>query len=347
MSATEYSLLDRWFHRLTLAGNAAPSALFDVEKTLFGKDLPDVTSGHHVFVAGLARAGTTLLMRTLYETGAFASLTYRDMPLVTAPNLWQRLSGRAQKEGEEAERAHGDGMLVDFDSPEALEEVFWRSQVRPSYIGGEALRPVTVSGETISDFRVYVALILRRYGRQRYLAKNNNAILRLPVIAAAFPEATILVPFRDPVAQARSLLTQHRRFLETHAADRFSRDYMGWLAHHEFGSDHRPFVFSATAPPPPTDEAESLDYWLARWNEAYRFLLSQAEGLPGRVRFFSYERFTDDPGGVRDRLFDLLGLLAPSQPMEVRKPAPVVVDGSPPHLPAAQATYAELNDRAL
>ncbi len=100
---------------------------FDIEKAMHGGDCPDATNGQHVFVSGLARSGTTLLMRMLHDTDEFASLTYRDMPLVMAPNLWRRLSGAFQKSMARQERAHGDGLQVDYDSPEALEEVFWRT----------------------------------------------------------------------------------------------------------------------------------------------------------------------------------------------------------------------------
>ena len=43
-------------------------------------------------------------------------------------------------------------------------------------------------------------------GRTRYLSKNNNNILRLPALARAFPQALILIPFRDPLTHAASLL---------------------------------------------------------------------------------------------------------------------------------------------
>src|SRR3546814_15140574 len=49
------------------------------------------------------------------------------MPMVMAPLLWSRISGAFRLDGHRQERAHGDGVLIDFDSPEALEEVLWRA----------------------------------------------------------------------------------------------------------------------------------------------------------------------------------------------------------------------------
>ena len=41
--------------------------------------------------------------------------------------LWSRLSGSFRRQSELPDRAHGDGMQVDYDSPEAFEEVLWRA----------------------------------------------------------------------------------------------------------------------------------------------------------------------------------------------------------------------------
>ncbi|VFN06181.1 MAG: hypothetical protein BECKG1743F_GA0114225_111872, partial [Candidatus Kentron sp. G] len=121
----DYSKLDRLLHRIVLGVPAVGEMLFDIERALFmdgplGKNTTTNQTGQTVFVTGLARAGTTVLMRALYGSGEFASLTYSDMPFVMAPNLWYRISRRNKKERIKSERAHGDRIQVDFDSPEVL-----------------------------------------------------------------------------------------------------------------------------------------------------------------------------------------------------------------------------------
>ncbi|MEO1249531.1 MAG: sulfotransferase, partial [Pseudomonadota bacterium] len=234
-----YSPMAKLTHRLALAAPARGELLLDLEHATASKPTEDARHGRHIFVAGLARAGTTVLMRAIYESGGFASLTYRDMPFVMAPNLWARLSRRSQRAMDKTERAHGDSVLVDFDSPEALEEPFWRSFCRQDYIKPDRLIPHAADDEAVDAYRKFVGHVLVRYGEDRYLAKNNNNILRLPTLLKAFPAATAVIPFRHPVAQATSLMDQHQRFLATD--DPFTQDYMGWLAHHEFGPGHRPF----------------------------------------------------------------------------------------------------------
>ena len=91
---------------------------------------------NHVFVAGLARSGTTILLNAIYQSSQFASLTYDDMPFILAPNFWKKISPR-KSHGELKERAHGDGVKVTTDSPEAFEEVFWKTFTDSSIIRDE------------------------------------------------------------------------------------------------------------------------------------------------------------------------------------------------------------------
>ncbi len=281
-----YNFPSRILHRLALGSKAILETGFDIERKLFSARSTESVAAKHVFVSGLARSGTTLLMRALYDSREFSSLTYRDMPFVLAPNTWAKVTKRSRHHMNDIERAHGDGIRIGFDSPEALEEVFWRV-FGGDYIRGDRLASVRLSDESIAAFRAYVDLINRRYNKKRYLSKNNNNILRLTGLSRAFPDAIVLVPFRDPIQQARSLLTQHNKFIERHRYDRFARKYMTWLVHHEFGSDHRPFEWGATvgAKYAPTE----LEYWLAQWIGVYGFLVEQVSEDDTHRVFVCYE----------------------------------------------------------
>jgi Sulfotransferase family len=302
--ASHYNRLEKWLHRLALSGQAVPEMAFNIEKRVHGRSLPE-DQGHHVFVAGLARSGSTLLMRLLYDTGEFSSLTYRDMPFVLCPNSWSRLAGNSSRSVGQQERAHGDGLMVNVDSPEALEEVFWRTFCGEDYIGDSHLRAMSASADTLEDFRTYIRLVLKCHGGQRYLSKNNNNILRLNAIARAFPRATLLIPFRHPVSQSLSLLQQHHNFRRQQASDPFVRRYMDWLVHCEFGPGHRPFFA-------PADEIsgyspDDAHYWLALWIHTYDHILRQAEGISA-VRYVCYESLCASPGPVWQALSASVGM---------------------------------------
>lgn len=287
-----YSALDRLLHRVALGFSLVRQTSHDLETLLHRPDAETARQGRHVFIAGLARAGTTILLRSLHESRAFGSLVYSDMPFPLAPNLWARLSKGRRAPFEARQRAHGDGVLVDLDSPEALEEVYWRHFHGREYIRADRLMAHDIPVPDRERFRAYVALILLRRGATRYLSKNNNNVLRLPSLLQTFPRATALTPFRAPLQQARSLLRQHRLFLERHAADPFSASYMRWLAHHEFGSDLRPFHWERGAWR--DYKPHRVDHWLAQWIDAYGALLERVPEQEERVLFLPYERLCAD-----------------------------------------------------
>jgi hypothetical protein len=295
----------RLLHRIALSFDAVLETSFDLERARFGRAAAALPLCDPVFVCGLARAGTSLTTRLLDASGAFATPSYRDMPFALAPNSWFRLSGGARRTLVKRERGHGDGMDHDLDSPEAIEEVFWRCFESEAYIKCDRLEPASPSEETIARYRDYVALVALRAGRNRYLSKNNNNVLRLSAIVAAFPDALLIHPFRDPLEHAASLLEQHRRALALHAGDPFRASYMRWLVHHEFGADHRPFELPGA---PCGGDDQSPDYWLANWCSTYRHLLKQAEPARGRQYFLDFDEICADPVRGLSQLAMIAGL---------------------------------------
>ena len=112
----DYSFLSKTLHHLALGSNIIPEMLLDIEMAVFKKKLDKDNLKPHVFVSGLPRSGTTLLMRSLYETNQFASLTYEDMPFILSPNLWNKITGRKIKSYTSKERAHGDNIQININS---------------------------------------------------------------------------------------------------------------------------------------------------------------------------------------------------------------------------------------
>jgi hypothetical protein len=304
----DYSPLDKLLHHLALGSPARAEMLHDMERGIFLKSAPG-DEGRHVFVTGLARAGTTILMREIHCSGAFGSLTYADMPFVLAPNFWQRLSAGGRKAKPRAERAHGDGIEVDINSPEALDEVYWRIFAGGDYILPDRLVPHAPGDEQMAGYRDFIRLVLRRTGRTQYLSKNNNHLLRLKSLARAFPDSVILIPVRHPLDHARSLLKQHRRFLDS---DAFTRSYMGWLGHHEFGATHRPFAWDGAIA---GGDPQALDYWLAQWVGAHRWI-DALEQEHENIQLVPYQALISD-AGVWPAVADRIGL-APGPLQEIR-----------------------------
>lgn len=288
-ATTPYSAVDKLLYELALGNQAVTRFSYRLDQRLTKPNRAQTAAGQHVFIAGLARAGTTVLMRRFHASGKFRSLTYRDMPFVLAPNLWRMVGGSSGGAAQAAERAHGDNILVNIDSPESLDEVFWRAFSADDYITNDSLRPHFPSHELCQEYVSYIGAILSRSGTDRYLSKNNNNVLRIKAIRETFPAALILIPFRDPLAHAGSLLKQHLRFMNVQQQDRFVLSYMNWLGHHEFGRGHRPFCFDDGRP---TGDPSSIDYWIGVWISTYAWLLANA---PADTIFLGYERLCTDP----------------------------------------------------
>ncbi len=292
MRGDSYNRVERWLHWLALEPAIVRELSFDLERqfALPRRGAENRSGGDRpVYICGLARSGTTILLRALAKAEAFRSLTYRDMPFVLAPNLWRRIAGRTQRRLPPAERAHGDGILVDFDSPEAFEEVFWRTfSPQPATPG--AFGSIAPDDDAMLAFAQYRSLVA---APRRYLSKNNNNLVRLAALRGD-PTARVLVVYRDPVEAARSLFRQHQRFMDAQATAPFTRAYMSWLAHSEFGLDHRPFAFAVPrmkaglAPDQP-------DYWLDYWDAVHRHVL---EALMPGIHLVDHDRLCERPREV-------------------------------------------------
>jgi len=244
-----YSWWQQKLHQFALSTRFMRNVTFDIESTLFAVN---ESQDNHVFVAGLARSGTTILLNAIHKSDEFASLSYKDMPFVLAPNLWSKLFFQRQ-DADLIARAHGDGIKISYYSPEAFEEVFWMSFDEEDK-------------ETIEKFKKYVQRINHRYQKGRYLSKNNQNIKRLELISKIFPNSKILIPFRNPIQHAFSLLSQHQRFIEYSMKDEFISSYMKWIGHTEFGPNYVPTY---------NDNLNFLDcsdinHWMEQWYLTYQ-----------------------------------------------------------------------------
>ena len=317
---SKYGPTSRMLHSVALGLPPITEASFDINRMIFKTD--PSTQGPPVFIAGLARAGTTILMRSIYSTGVYRSLTYRDMPFVLMPNIWSKFSSYSRTHRDAEERAHGDRIKVNYDSPEAFEEVFWRTFCQRDYIKKDTLRPHETNQKVIEKFRKYVSnVVASAEDKQqvRYLSKNNNNLLRLGTLRKAFPDAVILIPFRDPIQHALSLQTQHERFTTQHDSDPFSLNYMNWLGHHEFGQNHKPFVFPNDKDDIDRYSPEQTEYWLDIWGRTYRHAL---QNVPQNSFFICYERLCSEPVHMMNLLFDKLETEPPAEINQALEQAP-------------------------
>ncbi len=281
---TNYSPLEKGLHHLAFKTGMAQVAMADMEDSVYARQLDAIELDRPVFVTALPRAGTTLLLECFSKLPEFASHCYRDMPFVLTPCFWNRFSDVFRKTGALRQRAHGDGMLINQNSPEALEEVvwkrFWRKQYRTDRI---APWPDQTDDEFATFYYSHMRkiILLRREQTQktRYVSKNNLNIARIRLLRHLFPGAKIIVPVRHPMQQAASLLTQHLNFLTIHANEPFASTYMRAIGHYDFGENLRPVDFGNWMDTNCELAPTSFAYWLTYWTAAYSHLLDHKAHL--------------------------------------------------------------------
>lgn len=273
---SSYSLGERIIHMIAFASPRLQRLAARVDDVVFRVLHRDIEYRPPIFITSLARGGTTALLNAFSELPSVATHIYRDMPFITAPYLWNRLGAPFRGEVIRKQRAHGDGLEIDLDSPEAFDEVYWSlywpEKYDESRIG--IWQEDDLQEEATSRLKMCFQKVPHLRGRFKahYLSKNNLNIARLRVIRKSFPYAQIVVPIRRPAPHAASLLRQHRNFMKQQSNDDFVQRYMRDIGHLEFGLLHTPIAFDgfdSTLHSP-----DSPDYWLAYWIAAFREVLA-------------------------------------------------------------------------
>ncbi|NOE35812.1 sulfotransferase [Ruegeria sp. HKCCD7318] len=274
-----YSDGDRLVHTLAFSTPMVMKSLAAADDRAFRLTNKAAESRPPIFITSLARGGTTALLNAFFDMPAIATHQYRDMPFITAPYLWSRLGGKRSDRVTRRERAHGDGLEIDLDSPEAFDEALWRlywpnkyrRQAIDLWQNGDANGPAC--DRMRRHFDKIVALRRPAQTHARYLSKNNANIARLRVLPSYFPGCDIVVPLRRPSAHAASLLRQHKNFLALQAEDDFVRRYMSDIGHLEFGLLHKPMAFDQFDPG--ETGPDQPDYWLRYWIAAFHEVKQQ------------------------------------------------------------------------
>ena len=281
-----YSFIQRALHKIVLSSKFFKNSLYELEKNVFLKSnysIPD----NHVFITGLARSGTTIFLNSIYDSNKFASLTYNDMPFVLSPNFWSKINFY-YKSNELFQRMHNDGLQISYNSPEAFEEVFWK----------------TFSDENKNlknEFLSYIYLISLKNNKLRYLSKNNQNVNRIDIIQNYLPNSKIFILFRYPLDQAYSLLCQHNRFLNIHKKNNFIRNYMKWIGHSEFGMDYSPINHKNIK----YKNYTKINHWLEQWKYLYGELLQKS--TKDNLHFICYEKLCNE-GSTWKKIQSLLGI---------------------------------------
>jgi hypothetical protein len=296
--------------------------LATLESLAYRAELDGIAIDRPIYVAGLARSGSTILLELLAGRPEVATHRYRDFPPVLTPLFWNRAFAHIYpKDAPPVERAHKDRILVTPDSPEAMEEVIWMRFFPWIHDGGRS----QVLGRDASHpaferfYKDHLKKILLVRGGRRYLSKGNYNLTRLGYLHRLFPDARFVVPVREPAWHVASLLKQHRLFCAAETRDPRILRHMRRVGHFEFGLDRRAVNVGDPARVQAIEalwaEGEEARGWARYWAMLYGFVLDQLAADPalaGAVLVVRYEDLCADAEAALGRVLAHAGLEVPA-----------------------------------
>jgi hypothetical protein len=212
--------------------------LHDVETAYLRNRIEDLQVHSPVYITGLARAGTTVVLDMLTQHPALAAHRYLHMVLPYLPHWFREFAEMTPIMTSPVERLHKDRLLVTRDSPEAVEEQFWQSHFTD--VLNESVSSIldsTTSDRRFEQFyRENIKKLMYNQNATRYVAKNNYNVTRLEYILKLFPGAKFIIMARNPFDHIASLAKQDVVLGRLETDDPKLLDWTKIIGHREFGS---------------------------------------------------------------------------------------------------------------
>ncbi len=272
----------------------------NLESALLAELLAPVSIQEPIYIAGLARSGSTVLLETVASFPGVATHRYRDFPFVFTPYWWNGFLDRSPRQpARPRPRVHGDGLVVSPESPEALEEPLWMAFFPAAHDPGAS--QVLDAGADLPGFEAFYRnhlrkLLLVRAG-ERYACKGNYHVARLEYLLKLFPDARFLVPIRRPRDHVASLIKQHRLFVAGETRHPRALAQMRACGHFEFGLDRRVIQLgdgdAAAGVEQLWTDGEEARGWARYWSQVYGFLAERLAASPALRRAVLVVRFED------------------------------------------------------
>lgn len=289
----------------------------ELESVALASKLKTIVIEQPIFIAGIARSGTTLLLNLLAESPGVVTHRYRDFPFMYCPILWSWYVDHFGFPSTECERPHKDRIRISAESPEAYEEPVWSSFFKGLHdpLQNQLLAADDRDRDFDSFFKKHILKMLYLRGGQRYLSKGNYNLSRIAYLASLFPDARFIVPIRSPLDHVQSLVRQHHIFCGYNEADSKVSKYLVAAGHYEFGWHRRPINFDAQETQRVVaawDEGRNALGYAIQWAAGYRYvhslLKNSSDNLSGRIKVVRYEDLCSRPQQELTSVFDFSGL---------------------------------------
>ncbi len=274
--------------------------------------LDDLQIRSPIYITGLARSGTTILLEKLIGHPDLVSYRYKDFPLIHIPNWWGNFLNRASSgESLSVERAHKDRINITPDSPEAMEEIIWMSFFKN--IHDPSINNLLTQDDIDNDFTAFYRnnikkVILNRNGK-RYITKGNYNISRIEFLNSIFPDAKFVIAIRNPIDHIASLIKQHNLFCQLEKDNNKVLIYMQNSGHFEFGLDRRPINFGNAEVISEIqkcwESGDEIRGWALYWSSVYSYVadLLENERLLSKIILVDYDELCENPFETLDFIY--------------------------------------------
>ncbi len=292
-----------------------------LETKLLEFDIIEHKLDRPVFVTGLARSGSTILLEILNDHQDITSFQYRDYPFIHINYFWNTMRSAIPSNPQKIERAHKDRIMINNESPEALDEILWMSFFEglhdPKKINTLNIETSNIEFENFYKNSLLKLLALRK--SKRIVLKNNYVFSRLPYLHKILPDAKFIIPVRKPEDHIASMLKQHELLGREQENDPRGIRYMRRHGHYEFGLDFRPINFGDAETIIKEWRAENfIKAYAIYWAQTHEFIhktLQENPGLKKQCLIVKYDEFCTQPAEMIKTILDFCGLEGPSLTM--------------------------------
>lgn len=313
-SDSSYPLIAYYIAKFLNRINPVLLFLDKIETLFLSRRISNCNDENPIYITGLARAGTTIILEMLSKHPDVATHRYIHIPMSYLPYIWTKFARKTKIFLDPVERIHNDGIMVNRESPEALEEVFWRQFFKGAH--RETISNVldrNVSNSSFEKFyRNHISKMLLTQKKSRYLTKNNYNVTRMEYILKIFPKSKFLLIIRNPIDHIASLIKQNKLFEKIGVEDPRLEHLTQLIGHYEFGrtrkcinvGDHEMIENLSKIWLKNSNDEKA---WAMYWASIYSFvsnLLRKNKKLADATLIVRYDDLVNNPSETIDKILE-------------------------------------------
>ena len=293
-----------------------PVVLFldKIESLILSRRVYNYNDESPIYITGLARAGTTIILEMLSKHPAVATHRYIHIPMSYLPYIWTKFARKTKIFLDPVERIHKDGIMVNRESPEALEEVLWRRFFESAH--SETISNVLASNVSNSSFekfyRNHISKMLLIQKKSRYLTKNNYNVTRMEYLLKLFPKSKFLLIIRNPIDHIASLIKQNKLFEKMGVEDPRLEHFTQLIGHYEFGRNRKSinvgnFEMAQELGKIWLKNSSDEKAWAMYWASIYSFvsnILKKNKKLADATLIVRYDDLVNNPSETIDKILE-------------------------------------------